>query len=90
MTPREEYTAATQQLSRYQVRLDEARREFNRQRRQLQMAFPHLPQAVERNARIKPLLGTVRAGIAQVEAAPKVREQKYEALPDKSEVDGWC
>lgn len=88
-TPREEFTEAGQNLARCQARLDEARREFNRQRRELQVALPYAHQAAERNDRLDPLLEKVRACIGQVDEAKKLREQKYDALPDKTDADGW-
>lgn len=54
MTPRQEHENACQAQHQCQQRLDEARRELNRQRRELDMAMPHDYQADERKRRLGP------------------------------------
>jgi hypothetical protein len=88
-TPREEFTQASQQLTRAQARLDADRQHLNTQRRQAARAYPSASQAAQREAYIEQALGAVRRGIALVNEAKQVRTQKYDALLDPTEADGW-
>lgn len=88
MTPREEHDQACAQQHQCQQRVDEARRELNRQRRELDVALPYDNQAAERNRRLEPAREVFRQRQAQVDQAQRVREQKYDAIPDKTDEDG--
>ena len=88
MNPRQEHEQAIEQQHQCQQRVDEARRELNRQRRELDRALPYDHQQDERNRRLEPAREVFRQRQAQVDAAQRVREQKYDAIPDKTDEDG--
>lgn len=88
-TAREEFTRASRQLAVAQGRLDADRRGLNTQRRQAGRAFPYGSQQAQRDAHIEPALGAVRRGIALVDEAQQLRDEKYDALTDPTEADGW-
>jgi len=87
---REEFTQACQQLARAQARLDIDRRALKSQHRQAAQAFPFASQVAERDAYVQQCLENVRLSILLVDEAKELRIEKYNALTDPTEEDGWC
>lgn len=88
MTPREEHDHACQEQNKCQHRLDEARRELNRQRRELNVAMPYDHQADERKRRLEPAREMFQQRLTELDAAKRGREAKFDAIPDKTDEDG--
>lgn len=88
MSPREDYIAASQQLSAAQRRLDADRRHLNTQLRTANRSFPLGSQVAERDDFLQPALVAERLSLERVGEAQRLRAQKYDQLPDPTEAEG--
>lgn len=86
---RQEFEAACRELTQAQLSLDAARRYMNSYRRQVARALPFAYQQPQRDEHDERALKAVQQGIARVDAAKLARDEKYEALTDKTDADGW-